>query len=123
MEQGLLKRLHDPADTLLDLINTEEPMIQLPLRQSECTTPLHEEEKRERTDLFYCWHFEEKQSKAIHIKGVRSQTADEWQLWYRSNPEHEIWALVPEIGFTAYDYSHHGSISEVHVKLIEAHLK
>lgn len=123
MEQGILNRFHDSNDTLLDLIDAEEPMIQLPLRQSECTTPLHAKEQRKRTDLFYCWHFEDKQSRAVHIKGVHSQTADEWQLWYRSNPDHQIWSLVPGIGFTAYDFSHHGTVSEVHVKLIEAHLK
>lgn len=123
MEQGLLSRFHDKSDTLLDLIDAEEPMIQLPLRQSECTAPLHAEEQRKRPDLFYCWHFEDKRSKAIHIKGVRSQTADEWQLWYRSNPDHQIWSLVPGIGFTAYDFSHHGTVSEAHVTLIEAHLK
>jgi hypothetical protein len=123
MEPALLNRFHDPNDTLLDLIDAEEPVIQLPLRQSECTAPLHAKEKQERSDLFYCWHFEEKKPQTIHVKGVRSQTADEWQLWYRSNPDHQIWSLVPGIGFTAYDFSHHGTVSEVHVKLVEAHLK
>lgn len=123
MQPDLLARFHNPSDNLMDLIDSEDPMIQLPLHQNECTTPVHAREPATSKDLFYCWHFEEKQPQAIHIKGVHSQTADAWQLWYRSNPEHEIWTLVPEIGFTSYDYSHHGTVSEVHVKLVEAHLK
>jgi hypothetical protein len=123
MQPDLLTRFHDPGDNLMDLIDSEQPMIQLPLRQNECTKPLHAQEPETRTDLFYCWHFEDKQPQAIHVKGVHSQTADGWQLWYRSMPDHQIWSLVPGIGFVAYDFSHHGTVSEVHMKLIEAHLK
>jgi hypothetical protein len=123
MQPDLLARFHDPGDNLMDLIDSEEPMIQLPLRESECTAPLYAKEQRTRNDLFYCWHFEDKQPQTIHVKGVHSQTADAWELWYRSNPDHQIWSLVPGIGFIAYDFSHHGTVSEVHVKLVEAHLK
>jgi hypothetical protein len=123
VEPDLLKRFHDPSDTLIDLIDTEEPMIQLPLRQNECTVSIKPKEKRERNDLFYCWHFEDKQQRPIRVKGVRSKAAEEWQLWYRSNPDHQIWSLVPGIGFTAYDFSHHGTVSEAHMKLVEAHLQ
>lgn len=123
MQPDLLARFHDPGDNLMDLIDSEEPMIQLPLQQSQCTAPPHAKEQQTRNDLFYCWHFEEKQPQAIHVKGVHSQTADTWQLWYRSNPDHQIWSLVPGIGFVAYGFSHHGTVSEVHMKLTEAHLK
>jgi len=29
----------------------------------------------------------------------------------------------PGTGFVAYDFSHHGTLSEVHVTLVEAHLR
>jgi hypothetical protein len=123
-EPGVIKRFHNPSDPLLDLVDAEEPLIQLPLRQRVCTVVLNPKEREEpRADLMYCWHFEDKQQQAIHVKGVPSQTAEEWQLWYRTNPDHQIFSLVPGIGFSAYDFSHHGTVSEAHVKLIEAHLQ
>lgn len=51
MDPTLLPRFHDPKDGLIDLIDAEEPMIELPFHVGKCTTALHPAEKRERTDL------------------------------------------------------------------------
>ena len=37
----------------------------------------------------------------------------------RTNPEHEIVTFVPGVGITAYVYAHHGTVSEVNVRLVE----
>lgn len=119
----IIRRFHDSNDPLTDLVGTSEPVMQLPMELGKCTTPLHPKEKRERDDLFYCWHFEQAEPQVLHIRGVPSQTSPQWDVAYRTMPDHQIWHISPGIGITAYDYSHHGTVSESHVKLVEAHLQ
>lgn len=119
----LLKSFHDPKDTLQTQIASEEPLIELPLTPSTCTRALHPAEEIKRDDLFYCWHFEDKTSQKLTVRGISQQRTIVWNLVYRTNPDHQILGFAPGIGFVSYDFAHHGTPAEAHVKLLEAHLK
>ena len=123
MDSGWLRRFHDPKDGLMDLINAEDPVIELPFRVGKCTDALHPAEERVRNDLLYCWHAESLPKRFVQIKNVPSQTVKPWRLVYRTNPEDEALTVASTIGFTGYRYSHHGTVSEAHMELVEAHLQ
>lgn len=122
-QEGMRDRFHDSKDSLRDLIDADEPMMELPFQVGKCTAALHPVEKREREDLLYCWHIESLPSRLVQIKGVPAQTVKPWRLVYRTVPDDEARTVVPGIGFTGYRYSHHGTLSEAHMKLVEAHLQ
>lgn len=123
LQPNLLARFHDPKDSMVDLIDSDEPMIELPFRLAKYTTALHPAEKRERDDLLYCWNVDSQMRHAIRVKGVPSRSFTQWRLVYRTLPDDEARLIAPGIGFTRYRYSHHGTVSEAHMKLVEAHLK
>jgi hypothetical protein len=123
LNPDLLKAFRDPRASLLEKIKTEQPMIQLPLTDSQCAQPLEEGQELKRDDLFYCWHFEEKTKVRLQAAGLATHSAAVWKLWYRTMPDHQILGFVPHVGFVSYDFAHHGTPSEAHVKLVEAHLR
>jgi hypothetical protein len=121
-DKGLLRRFHDSKDSLVSLVTEEEPVLQFPLRLNQCTTELKPEEPRDRNDLMYCWHMERRRIGKLSTSGVPQSPVVQWTAWYRTNPDHQILGFAPGIGITSYDFSHHGSIYEAHVKLVSAHL-
>jgi hypothetical protein len=42
-------------------------------------------------------------------------------LTYRTLPDHQIATYVSGIGLTAFEYHHHGTVSDVDVRLVEFH--
>jgi hypothetical protein len=122
LNPDLLKRFRDPQASLLEPIESEQPLIQLPLQDGKCAKGLQDGAEIPRDDLFYCWHFEGKEKRPLSATGLGTRTVEVWQLWYRSNPDHQILGFVPGIGFVSYDFAHHGTPSQAHVKLVEAHL-
>jgi hypothetical protein len=56
----------------------------------------------------------------LNVKGVPSgEQALEYELTYRANTDHTIISFVSGIGITSYVAGHHGTVSEVNVKLTE----
>jgi hypothetical protein len=51
-----------------------------------------------------------------------SGKVNQYQLVYRTLPDHQIIEFAPNIGITRYTYVHHGTVSETDLKLIEFHL-
>lgn len=121
-DPDLLHRFRDPADTFITAVAKQEPLLQFPLRPYRCTSGLEPEEPRTRTDLMYCWHVEPHEPRSPN-RTMREQEPEPWDLIYRSNPDHQIIGLVPGTGFVSYDFSHHGTLSEAHLKLADAHLQ
>jgi hypothetical protein len=117
----LMQRLGDPNDSLISAVLNEEPVLKFPLREGQCTVAIEPKEVRERQDLFYCWYLEHKKEADIRVTGLGA-IRDVWNAWYRSNPDHQILGFAPGVGFVSYDFSHHGTLSETHIKLVEAHL-
>jgi hypothetical protein len=122
MDPDLLRRFRDPEDSLISVVLEEEPIVQTPLQLNQCTVALHPEES-DRQDMMYCWYMEDKGPRKLAAAKVAPGPFTVWTAWYRSNPEHHILGFAPGVGIISYDFSHHGSVSEAHVKLIEAHLQ
>jgi hypothetical protein len=78
----------------------------------------------ERDDEMYCWILfgAPREVSLRGIRGVKPGSYTAYSIAYRTNPDHEIIDLVPGVGVTAYEYSHHGTVSDVDVHLIELYL-
>jgi hypothetical protein len=77
-----------------------------------------------RDDGMYCWSVEETTPlKAGTRVGQISlpQESTEYTIIFRTCPDHTIRKFVPGIGFTAYTYSHHGTIMDLDEHLVEFH--
>jgi hypothetical protein len=75
-----------------------------------------------RTDGLYCWLVDGPKSvKLRKVRGIQSRSVRQYELAYRTAPDHTFAYIVPEIGISRWVYSHHGTASDVDVKLIEFH--
>ncbi len=112
------KRLIDEDDNLIDLVKVSNLFLDLPLWKGK---NYGEDVQLTRPDSSYCWFVTEE--KDVFYKEIEGVEADvkrkQFSIMYRTNPEHEIIEFTPDIGITRYIYQHHGSISDVDVKLIE----
>jgi hypothetical protein len=121
-DPDMLKRFRDAGDPLTDLVEKDDPVLQLPLAMGKCNGILKPAEPRERPDLRYCWYIENKRTKMIGATGV-SRSARVWEASNFTNPDEEHIGFAPGVGIVSYDYRHHGTVAEAHVKLIETHLQ
>jgi hypothetical protein len=122
VDPDLLRRFRDPKDSLISAVLEEEPIMQAPLQLNQCTVALQPEE-RDRQDMMYCWYMEDMGLRKLAASNVPPGPVTVWTAWYRTNPDHQTLGFAPGVGIISYDFSHHGSVSEAHVKLIEAHLQ
>lgn len=101
------------------LPNEEDIFFALPLKPGK---HFCDPEQTENPDGSYCWSVDGIQSVGLqNIQGVDPQKYVRYQLAFRTIPDHEFTYLVPEIGITRWIYSHHGSVSDVDVHLVEFH--
>ncbi len=40
-----------------------------------------------------------------------------WRVMFRTNPDHQILDFVPTIGFSRYEYAHHGTVQNITAEL------
>jgi len=72
----------------------------------------------QRDDRMYAWVVEDEQRGNLsHVAGVLKRRFTKYTLMYRTNPDHQIVEFVPSVGITHYIYQHHGTVSEVDVRL------
>jgi hypothetical protein len=78
-----------------------------------------------RPDFWYSWHVEQVRKNNLRkIKGIPAGVSKtEYRLAYRTGPDHQVMDFVPGVGLTHYVYVHHGSVSEMDMKLLEVHLQ
>ena len=77
-----------------------------------------------RDDEMYCWASDGTSMpvKLGGVKGIAPSTEFAgFELAMSTNPESQSVAFASGIGITAYTYRHHGTVSEVDVKLVEFH--
>jgi len=74
-----------------------------------------------RSDHMYRWLVNnEEMTRLPKVRGIDEQKAmKKYTLAYRTNPDHQIVDFVPSVGITRFIYVHHGTVSEVDVRLIE----
>jgi hypothetical protein len=100
------------------LTKLDNLIFKLPLRQGDL---FGNDPDRGRPDTMYAWHVEAvRPATMVRIPGdpVR-RPKTEYVLAFRTLPDHQIATYVPGIGLTAFEYSHHGTVSEVHMKLAQ----
>lgn len=112
------RRLKDENDLLAGLVTESQIFLDFPLYEGKriCETVWL-------TGPQYCTIVE--LADPISLGDVKNMPASSWAVPYvlafRSLPDHEYITFVPGVGIVGYDYGHHGTNSEVNLKLVEYH--
>ncbi len=116
------ERLRDSDDSLIDLLADYELFLDLPLSHLKRFCDL---QSRTRQDYLYCWLVESVQPLAgLDVEGVDPEVArTQYRVSHRTLPDHRIIEYVSGVGIASYVYGHHGTVSEVDVRLTEANLE
>ncbi len=114
------KRLLDKSDFLMDLVKDNDLFLDIPLVDGK---KICDAFSITRDDPFYCWYVrEEAKIQLTNVKGVAvTNLMVEFTISQSTIGDGSILHFVPGIGITQYRYGHHGTVSEVDVKLIEYH--
>jgi len=115
-----VRRLADDNDFLDDLVDEDDIFLDVPLIQGKkfCDTA-----SLTNPDNMYCWVVGDPvQKNAADIKGLASSgVIFEFPIYNGTNPDHSIINFIPGVGISGYEYHHHGTVSDVEVRLIEYH--
>jgi len=120
---GSIKTILDRAKanaSIDDLLDDDRLYINLPLYPGKkWGNPDHSD----RTDNAYCWYVESGNKTVLqNISGLSSDpTVTQYELQYYTNPDHEILKFVEGVGITDFQYVHHGTVSETHLRMIAFH--
>lgn len=112
------RRLKDENDLLAGLVTESQLFLDLPLYEGKriCETVWL-------TGPQYCTTVE--RADAMSLGDIKNMPASSWAVPYvlafRSLPDHEYITFVPGVGIVGYVYGHHGTNSEVNLKLVEYH--
>ena len=112
--EELRRRLADPIDPLVDLLREGEKFLDLPLRVGGRACGA---DQVAREDGFYCWIVES--SELVGPGSMEGILGDRtaYHLVLRTIGEHRFVDLVPGVGIVNYVFSHHGSVSDVELRL------
>ena len=105
------QRLRSLGDSLIDLLEEYEFFLDFPLTDFKRFCDLC---SRTRQDYMYCWVVE-----SVEPEIARTQ----YRVSHRTLPDHRILEYVSGVGMTSYVYGHHGTVSEVDVRLTEVKLE
>lgn len=79
-------------------------------------------ESLRRDDAHYCWVVATQETKKLdEIKGLRSRSAEVFQLQYITNPDDTEMEISRGIGILSYQYHHHGTVAATSLTLVEFH--
>jgi hypothetical protein len=103
-----------------DRLNLDTLFLDLPLHEGMC---FGRDPNAKRDDSLYCWAVSRPVvTQFREVKGIPSNKQFEtFTLSYRANTDHTYFDFVPGIGISSYLFGHHGTVSEVDVKLVEYH--
>lgn len=115
------QKFNDPHVTTAEFLEDAEPWFQWPpvlgAQPGGGTCP-------DRRDDMYCWILLEAPENVTvrGVKGIPAGSRTSYTLAYRTNPDDTEVDIVSGVGVTDYQYHHHGTIAEVELHLVEAHL-
>ena len=114
-------RLWDESDALISLVDEDQIFLEVPLITG---MKFCEANSIARSDGMYCWNVIEEKQVELNVKGFDAeQTMTEFTIMQYTGPDHSIFSFVPGVGITRYQYVHHGTISEVDIRLVEFNLE
>ena len=113
-----LRRLEQPSDTLAGLLSDDDLILAWPLTRGK---KFCDPDGLARDDDMYCWIVESTGPSALKdLPGVLpGQT--QYELAYRTNPDDIHFTFIPNVGITAYEYHHHGTVADTELALTEFH--
>jgi len=116
----VVRRLMDESDYLGNLVGEYDIFLDVPLISGKKFCDLG---SITRPENMFCWIVgDEIQVNVTDIKGVAfSDSILEYPIYYGTNPDHSIMHFIPGVGISGYEYHHHGTVSDVEVRLIEYH--
>ena len=115
-----LDGLRREGELLHGLVRESQLFLDLPLSSDKV---FGDAEQITRLDRSYCWFVdgvEDADLKEVAglALGVRLK---QYRLIYQSRPAHVVVRFVPGVGIARFEYVHHGTVSEVDVRLVEYH--
>ena len=118
--QDALKRLQDMDDPLTDMVQDVELFLDLPLKPGKVFGEVFQ---LTRQDGMYFWNVAgEGPASLENIAGVEADSGlAQYELSFLTIADGQQVTFVPGVGFTRYAYNHHGSTSEMDLKLIAYH--
>lgn len=113
-------RLMNEQDNLFGLVNENSLFLDIPLTGGK---KFCDSISITRPDNMYCWNVgEPKPFDPGKIKSIDpSRQLWEYPVFIGTMPDSSMMYFVPGVGITGYSYIHHGTVSEVDVRLIEYH--
>lgn len=113
-------RLQDENDPLTDLVNDYQLLLDAPLLAGK---KFCDAASMVRDDGMYCWVVgQENKISPIGILGIgTTEMLTEFPIRYQTLPDYTEVHFIPGIGISRYVYLHHGTASEVDVRLVEYH--
>ena len=114
------ERIENQADNLDNLVEERQLIFIFPLSKVNKYCPT---EDINRSDSWYCW-IVGKDTESINWEIIGLQEDNSlmpYSLTFMTGPDRESIQFVEGLGITKYIYSHHGTISNVYVKLVEYH--
>jgi hypothetical protein len=112
------ERLHLRPGDLPKLVD-DDLIIKLPLHKGDV---FGRDDEDKRQDTMYGWLVSSIGPARLGlVMGAVPRPRTPYVLTYRTNPDNLTETYDPGIGLTSFDYSHNGTTSEVHVKLVDFH--
>lgn len=105
---SILDKVKNQKAELIDIVKENELFLNFPLQKGDV---FGETAMLTRDDGYYSWKVSEISKKNIFC------------VSYKSSPAFMSFNFIPGKGITSYNYIHHGTISECHLKLIHCLLK
>ncbi|MEB3828781.1 hypothetical protein [Phormidium sp. CCY1219] len=112
----VLTRLKDEGDFLANLLEESELFLESPLRDGQVFGPTSQ---LTRLDGAYRWNVEQQELVGLKAKRIASGSKTQYRFTYRTAPDRVVVDFIPGVGMSRYQYLHHGTVSEIDVKLIE----
>lgn len=119
-----LKRVRNPAESLVEDVKKETPWVTFPLREGECPKSVDWEAGHPQLeDGADCGTVSRKQPSPIHLQGVSRTDAEIWEFAYQDHVYTDVTRIALGIGIIQADNIDRELNHDVHVKLVEAHLQ
>src|SRR5262245_28047692 len=101
-------------------LNADTMFADIPFRPGTC---LGIDVNTKRDNATQCWFVQGASSvQLLGVKGIPSNRKfTSYKISYLDNTSHTYFDFVPGVGMTSYLFGHHGTVSEVDVKLVEFH--
>ena len=114
------KRLADSSDSLQDLVDPDDMLLQLPLTKGKKFSC--DSDTVARDDNMYCWVVNSvDRISLLKVKGLEPRHYQVYEISFRTNPDDTELQFLPGVGLISYQYHHHGSVADTDLKLVAFH--